>query len=144
MQTSFLNPLISPLCPFSGDLSTRKIPPNSVFALQRDAYDKNHNNGRLVDENMAVLRKRIQEMKMLEANNEPPPDDWMEWEKAYYAESYNSDISEGIGFLQHLLMETRPSLALGMVALVLFSVPTSMMVVVLQFMDMAAKSVHLT
>lgn len=145
MQTSFLHPLI--ILPSRPFLSSRKIPGNSVFALKRDAYDKNRNNGRLVDENMVVLKKRIQEMKLWETNDERPPeyDGWMEWEKRYYSESYNSDISEGIGFLQHSLMETRPSLAFGMAALVLFSIPTSMMLVVLQFMDMVAKStVHFT
>ncbi|KAK2635342.1 hypothetical protein Ddye_030134 [Dipteronia dyeriana] len=79
--------------------------------------------GRVVDENMIVLRKRIHEMKMVERNYEPPAE-WMEWEKRYYT-SYDSIICEVMGVLQSCLMNTRPSLALGMLALVLLSVPTS-------------------
>lgn len=152
MQTSFLfHPIMAPLRPFSGDLSREKVsfhqrkrPTNSVLALRRDAYDKNHQNGRLVDENMIVLRKRIHDIKMVETseNLEELPADWMEWEKRYYYDNYNSDISESMGVLQYLLMETRPSLALGMVALVLFSVPTSMVAVALHLMDMV-KTIHL-
>jgi len=37
-----------------------------------------------VDESMIILRKRIREMKMIERNYEHP-EDWMEWEKQYYA-----------------------------------------------------------
>ncbi|KAH7533874.1 hypothetical protein FEM48_Zijuj04G0178000 [Ziziphus jujuba var. spinosa] len=72
--------------------------------------------GKLVDENMIELRIRIQEMKMLEMGDEQPPSDWMEWEKDYF-EHYKEDVYEGIGLLQNWLMNVRPSLALGFVAL---------------------------
>lgn len=59
--------------------------------------------------------------------------DWMEWENKYFDNNnYQSDIIEAIGFLQNLVMETRPSLAL---AIVIFSVPISMASVVLRLMD---------
>ncbi|KAK9091724.1 hypothetical protein Sjap_024901 [Stephania japonica] len=86
------------------------------------AYDWDYG-GRLVDESMIVLRKRIREMKMVERNYKPPKD-WMEWEKQCYT-SYDSNVCYAMGLLQTQLMNMRPSLALGMAALVALSVPTS-------------------
>ncbi|XP_010243786.1 PREDICTED: uncharacterized protein LOC104587762 [Nelumbo nucifera] len=88
-----------------------------VFAGKRDY------GGRLVDENMIILRKLIREMKMAERNYEPPSD-WMDWEKRYYTK-YDSAICEAVGFLQTELMNTRPSLALGVLTLLALSVPVS-------------------
>lgn len=93
-----------------------------AMASNRGAADQNFG-GRLVDESMIVLRKRIHEMNMIEKNYEPPSD-WMDWEKRYYT-SYDSIICEAMGFLQTQLMNTRPSLALGIIAFVAISVPTS-------------------
>lgn len=78
--------------------------------------------GKLVDENMIELRIRIQEMKMLEMgdHDQQPPSGWMEWEKKYF-EHYKEDVYEGIGLLQHSLMNVRPSLALGFLALLSLS-----------------------
>ncbi|XP_042503818.1 uncharacterized protein LOC122080982 [Macadamia integrifolia] len=104
----------------------------SVVAEKRDACDWDFG-GRLVDESMIVLRRRIHEKKMVERNYEPPMD-WMEWEKKYYT-SYDASICKAVGVLQSLLMNTRPSLALGMVALVALSVPTSMVLVMLHLMN---------
>ncbi|GAB4840365.1 hypothetical protein Ancab_021131 [Ancistrocladus abbreviatus] len=56
-----------------------------VLALRRESHEHDHGfeyNGRLVDENMIVLRMRIQEMKMME-NNYEAPSDWMPWEKQF-------------------------------------------------------------
>ncbi|CAI9096732.1 OLC1v1032941C1 [Oldenlandia corymbosa var. corymbosa] len=86
----------------------------------------------MVDENMIVLRKRIHEMKMVERNYEPPSE-WMDWEKSYYTR-YDSMICEAVGILQLILMNTRPSLAIGMIALFSMSVPTSLFVVISQLM----------
>ncbi|TYH94754.1 hypothetical protein ES332_A12G061000v1 [Gossypium tomentosum] len=55
-------------------------------------------------------------MKIIERNYEPPAD-WMEWEKQYYT-SYNEFICQIVGLLQSYLMNTKPSLALGILALV--------------------------
>ncbi|XP_057962929.1 uncharacterized protein LOC131154275 [Malania oleifera] len=94
-----------------------------VFASRRsEAHDRNYS-GRLVDENLIVLRKRIHEMKMLERNYEPPSH-WMNWEKWYYP-NYDSSICEAMGLLQSQLMKTRPSLALLIALLVALSVPIS-------------------
>ncbi|KAL0015479.1 hypothetical protein SO802_002548 [Lithocarpus litseifolius] len=76
--------------------------------------------GRVVDENMIMLRLRIREMKTMETNYKPPSN-WMEWEKQYYSR-YNDDVCEALGFLQDYLMNMRPSLAFGVIALVTFSV----------------------
>ena len=72
---------------------------------------------------MVVLRMRIHQTKMAE-----PPSEWMEWEKQYYS-SYDSDIFELVGILQTFLMNTRPGVAVGLLALFLFSVPTSLIFV---------------
>ncbi|CAJ1842421.1 unnamed protein product [Sphenostylis stenocarpa] len=79
--------------------------------------------GKVVDESMIVLRLRIKEMKMLETNREPPAN-WMGWEKQCY-DHYDEDVCNAIGLLQSYLMKTRPSVALGMVTLLAFSVPIS-------------------
>ncbi|KAL6324776.1 hypothetical protein AAG906_018303 [Vitis piasezkii] len=79
--------------------------------------------GKLVDENMIVLRMRIREMKMLRR-------------KRYY-ERYNGDVCEAVGLLQSYLMNIRPSLALGFLALITLSVPISTAVVILHAIEMA-------
>ncbi|KAI5677220.1 hypothetical protein M9H77_08170 [Catharanthus roseus] len=93
----------------------------AICAMRRSEAD--YGSGRLVDENLIVLRMRIHEMKMIERNYEPPTE-WMDWEKSFYT-SYDSMICEAMGVLQSQLMNTRPSLALGMIALVTLSVPIS-------------------
>ena len=101
--------------------------------------------GKLVDEDMIVLRMRIREMKMLETS-ESPPSDWKEWEKRYY-DHYNEDVCEAVGLLQSYLMNIRPSLALGFLALIALSVPISTAVVILHAIGMARgilSGVHLS
>ncbi|KAK7269853.1 hypothetical protein RIF29_22622 [Crotalaria pallida] len=124
----------------------RKSRPFTTIAMasnNRGAADQNFG-GRLVDESMIVLRKRIHEMSMIERNYEPPSD-WMDWEKRYY-KSYDSIICEAMGFLQNQLMNTRPSLALGVMALVAMSVPTSTAMVLfhlVEFSKTALAGIHL-
>ncbi|TXG46294.1 hypothetical protein EZV62_004926 [Acer yangbiense] len=96
-----------------------------------------HYGGRLVDENMIVLRMRIREMKLLEMRNEPPSN-WMEWEKKYYANNgYDEDVLEAVGFLQNNLMNMRPGLALGLIALVTLSLVMSTGVVLFHAFQLA-------
>lgn len=107
-------------------------------ALQRDASFGHGYDGKLVDEDMIVLRMRIHEIKMSEKSQaEAAASDWMEWEKKYYCEDYDSDICEAVGLLQSRLMNTRPSLALAMLGLVSLSVPISLGVVLLHLVDAA-------
>jgi hypothetical protein len=101
-----------------------------VVNAERGANDK----GKLVDENMIVLRMRIKEVEMEEMDGLPPTisENWMEWEKKYYPE-YNKDICEAMGMLQMYLMNTRPSLALGTLALLMLSVSLSASIVIYNF-----------
>ncbi|KAJ4752732.1 mediator of RNA polymerase II transcription subunit [Rhynchospora pubera] len=82
-----------------------------------------HPANRLVDESMITLRKRMHEAKLAEQNYEPPSD-WMDWEKRYYIQ-YGTDVFELVGLLQGLLINTRPSLALGLMAIIAVSVPAT-------------------
>ncbi|KAJ0043456.1 hypothetical protein Pint_18670 [Pistacia integerrima] len=91
--------------------------------------------GRLVDENMIVLRMRIQEKKLLEGNYEPPSN-WMEWEKKYFVD-YNQDVCEAIGLLQSYLMNIRPGLTLGPIGVLAMSVAISTGVLLFQAVEMA-------
>ncbi|GAA0143406.1 hypothetical protein LIER_04099 [Lithospermum erythrorhizon] len=98
-----------------------------VNAKKRDAYDgkdRRINHGRLVDEDMIVLRMRIRDMKMSSEVKNEAPWYWMEWEKKWY-EKYDSDICEAMGMLQRFLMDARPGLVVGLLALVMLSVSTS-------------------
>ncbi|XP_055801840.1 uncharacterized protein LOC129870999 [Solanum dulcamara] len=124
--------------PFS---SKRKLSRSSrrctmLAILRRDAHEENHSNGSSrVDENLIVLRKRIHEMKMIERNYEPPSE-WMDWEKSLYAD-YDSNICDAMGLFQAQLMDTRPSLVLGMVGLIALSVPISTFVVLFHLLELA-------
>ncbi|KAL8157536.1 hypothetical protein AgCh_002297 [Apium graveolens] len=146
MHSSALRP-VSSLGSFSRNLSSRKINlnPRSRHSnlLITSAYDKNQN-GRVVNENMIVLRMRIRDIKMAESNEDQDvSENWMEWEKTYYRQKYSSDITKGVGMLQVMLMETRPSLVLGMLALVLFGLSYSMVVAVCMLIDMAQFVIHI-
>ncbi|KAI4357693.1 hypothetical protein L6164_001627 [Bauhinia variegata] len=136
MQSTSL--ISSPFHPFSssktGNHSRKTTLPSRIMASRREAADQEFG-GRFVDESMIVLRKRIHEMKMIERNYEPPSD-WMAWEKRYYT-SYDSMICDAMGVLQTHLMNTRPSLALGIIVLVAMSVPTSAAVVLSHLLDMS-------
>ncbi|CAL5350288.1 unnamed protein product [Camellia sinensis] len=101
--------------------------------------DQNYRSGRIVDENLIVLRKRIHEMKMIERNYDPPAN-WMDWEKNCYA-GYDEFICEAMGVLQSGLMNTRPSLALGMAVIVGLSVPASTGLVVFHLVEMMINGV---
>ncbi|XP_021296779.1 uncharacterized protein LOC110426020 [Herrania umbratica] len=100
-------------------LSTcRKTPVRKIMASTRGTNNGgDHYQGKLVDESMIQLRMRIKEMKVLEKSDELPSN-WMEWEKQYFLH-YNEDICKAIGLLQNYLLNVRPSLALGMIALLM-------------------------
>ncbi|WMV16904.1 hypothetical protein MTR67_010289 [Solanum verrucosum] len=99
-------------------------------------FDRGGRNKNMVDENMIVLRMRIKDMKLLETEKSGPPSNWMGWEKKYFSH-YNEDVCEAIGLLQMYLMETRPALALGMLALICFSLSLSSYFLVHQVIQMA-------
>ncbi|XAR72277.1 hypothetical protein NMG60_11018861 [Bertholletia excelsa] len=129
-------PFYGPALPGLSPSGQKARPCATLFASKggRDAYGWGYD-GRQVDESMIVLRKRIHEIRMAEGGSEPPRE-WMEWEKKYANESYDSDICLAMGWIQSALMQTRPSLALGMVALVALSVPASTVAVVIWLMEL--------
>ncbi|KAE8730113.1 ABC-2 type transporter family protein isoform 1 [Hibiscus syriacus] len=126
-------PLPLPL-PFSGKSTIFRKRVLGILASKRYAHSHDFD-GKLVDESMIVLRRRIHEMTTSEKNYEPPRH-WMDWEKEYKKENYDRDVCEAAGYLQSKLMETRPSLALGMALLFLFTLPTSFAVVMYHVMHM--------
>ncbi|KAM0015135.1 hypothetical protein Hdeb2414_s0033g00722521 [Helianthus debilis subsp. tardiflorus] len=117
MQTSsIIHPLTPPGIPFSGRLRQPKS--QVTTALKKDG-----SSGKMVDDNMIVLRERIRKMKIDDGDNKVRlPDNWMQWEKKTYTYSggYHSHVYEAIAVLQRFLMETRPSVALGLVVIVAF------------------------
>ncbi|GKU90215.1 hypothetical protein SLEP1_g4235 [Rubroshorea leprosula] len=138
MESMALNSSPLSLRPFStttvSSRHRRSAISTKIFAAKKEARGRD-SGGRIVDESMIVLRKRIHEMKMIERNYEPPAD-WMEWEKRFYT-SYDSMICEIMGVLQSQLMNTRPSVALGVMALIALSLPISATVVFSQLTEMA-------
>lgn len=111
-----------------------------VSARRNDSCDWDYRGG-LVDESMIVLRKRVHEMKVIERNYEPPAE-WMEWEKQYYA-SYDEVICNLVGCLQMQLLSTRPSFALGMLVLLLISVPASTAMIFSHLVNGVLSTLHL-
>ncbi|XP_059072838.1 uncharacterized protein LOC131873681 [Cryptomeria japonica] len=79
----------------------------------------------IVDEDMLVLRKRMHELRMEEINY-IPPQHWMEWEKKWYT-TYDSDVCSSLVWLQNILLNTRPGVAVAMLALISLSVAASLL-----------------
>ncbi|XP_057422970.1 uncharacterized protein LOC130716933 [Lotus japonicus] len=135
MQAISLSSLVLLPGPRSGNLLRRRTPFVSA-ASKRDAYGHHHNyGGKLVDENMIILRMRIREIEMVDMKTNAPSD-WTEWEKNYL-EHYGSDVCEAVGMLQRLLMNMRPGLAVGMLALVMMSMTMSMSMLVFHLVELA-------
>ncbi|KAG2301757.1 hypothetical protein Bca4012_059991 [Brassica carinata] len=105
-----------------------------VSAAASSGKDHYYGGGRMVDENMILLRKRIHEMKMVERNYEPPSH-WTEWEKRFYS-SYDSVICDSVGLLQSFLMNSRPTVAIATLLLLLVSVPVSSSVLAFRLLDL--------
>lgn len=86
--------------------------------MRNDGKREKRRDSKVVDENMIVLKMRIQEMEMKEGEKH------LENEEDWY-ENYDSDVYELVGLLQTLMMNNRPSLVLGVFALLVFSSSTS-------------------
>ncbi|KAL0396731.1 UNVERIFIED_CONTAM: hypothetical protein Scaly_0121500 [Sesamum calycinum] len=151
MQTTSLQPLLLPP-PFLGNFTTspkRQPSPRkptssttSPRAMKRDANrEKDRHDHKLVDENMIVLKMRIQEIKRKEEELSQAVrtsnSSWMEWEKQWCKNEYESDVYEAVGFLQIMLMNTRPSLVLGLLALLMFTTSTSLALVLRSLLGIA-------
>lgn len=129
--TARFNPTLFPAIAFTPRRITKsknKLAVNSMKESDSEDYE-----GKLVDESMIILRMRIREAKIVQESSShrtAAGSNWMEWEKQYYCKHYHEDVCEGIGWLQMYLMNTRPGLVLGVLALVAFSVPMSIFMII--------------
>ena len=123
-----------PCQPFSFTMRHQRRCVNLTVAASGETNNRDYW-GKLVDKNMIVLRLRMREMKILETNYEPPSN-WMEWEKKYFLR-YNDDVCEALGLLQDYLMNMRPSLALGIITFLTFSVLISIGLILFHAIDVA-------
>ncbi|KAL6627529.1 hypothetical protein ACP70R_031255 [Stipagrostis hirtigluma subsp. patula] len=89
--------------------------------------------GRMVDEGMVVLRRRIHEMRAAERNWEPPAE-WAAWEKEWYG-TYDADVCNLAGALRAFLVGCRPGVGVGLLAVLLLSVPASAFILVSHLLD---------
>ncbi|XP_058769475.1 uncharacterized protein LOC131643303 [Vicia villosa] len=141
MQTTSL--ALLPIPPSSCSIIRRSAPfisqknKSFISASKRESFGQ-HYDGKMVDENMIILRMRIREIEMLE-NKSKPPSHWTEWEKKYF-ENYGSDVCDGVGLLQTMLMNTRPGLVVGILAMIMLSMSMSMSLLVSQMMELANAS----
>ncbi|XP_047165377.1 uncharacterized protein LOC124834671 [Vigna umbellata] len=95
-----------------------------ICASKSDSFG-HHYEGKMVDDNMILLRMRIREIETLETKGKDSSD-WNEWEKKYF-QNYDSDVCEAVGVLQRVLMNTRPSFALATFALLMLTTSMSML-----------------
>lgn len=99
--------------------------------------------GRLVDEDMATLRRRIREARaesseedgILDADDGGiplPPTGWTELEERHHHGSYVVGVRGAVGLLEALLVNARPGLGAGLLAVLLLGVPASLFLVCAQ------------
>lgn len=110
------------------------LPSNVVRASSSAEYDSGGEGRRsIVDANMSLLRRRINQLKLQEeeryGGREPPEEEyleskWMQWEKKLYP-AYHSKVCEMMGLLQSYLMNTRPSVALASLSFTVLIVAAS-------------------
>ncbi|KAH9534960.1 hypothetical protein CY35_17G029500 [Sphagnum magellanicum] len=77
----------------------------------------------MVDDNMMILRKRIQSLRAQEKFYDMPAE-WMEWERNAYA-SYRADIGLLLSTIQSQLLTMRPGIALSIVTISLAIFPVA-------------------
>ncbi|WVY97070.1 hypothetical protein V8G54_029221 [Vigna mungo] len=115
------NPLSQEHKVFSNVTTPRK---SLICASKSDSFGHRYQ-GKMVDDNMILLRMRIREIEMLETKGKASSD-WNEWEKKYF-QNYDSDVCEAVGVLQRVLMNTRPSFALAIFTLLMLTTSMSML-----------------
>jgi hypothetical protein len=103
-------------------------------ASRRDDAEFGCGSGRLVEEGMVELRRRIHEMRAAERNWEPPAE-WAAWEKEWYGGTYDADVCRLVAALQGLLLRARPGVGVGIVAALALAVPASALVLALHLLD---------
>ncbi|CAN6332398.1 unnamed protein product [Urochloa humidicola] len=104
--------------------------------------------GRLVDADMATLRRRICEARAAESAEEdgitdadvgdedggglaPLPAEWTELERRHHG-SYVAGVRGAVGLLEALLVSARPGLGAGLLAMLLLGVPASLFLACVQ------------
>ncbi|TVU22177.1 hypothetical protein EJB05_31859, partial [Eragrostis curvula] len=102
-------------------------------ASGRDDAEFGCGGGRMVDEGMAELRRRIHEMRAAERGWEPPAE-WAAWEKEWYG-TYDADVRDLVAVLQALLLSARPGVGVGIVAALALAVPASAFVLISHILD---------
>lgn len=122
---------------------------NVVRASSSAEYDSGGEGGRsIVDANMSLLRRRINQLKLQEeernggrdpAEEEYLESKWMEWEKKLYP-VYHFKVCEMMGLLQSYLMNTRPSVALASLSFTVLIVAAS----VISVLVASVNTIHLT
>eukprot|EP01018_Ginkgo_biloba_P027233 Gb_02070 [translate_table: standard] len=105
----------------------KKRLPRSVIVKASSSNDSGADDPSIVDANMIVLRKRMHDLKLQEGNYEFS-EEWVEWEKKLYV-SYHSTIFQVIGRLQHILLNTRPSVAIALLVSICVFATTSVTLV---------------
>ncbi|KAK4416441.1 hypothetical protein Salat_2469600 [Sesamum alatum] len=135
-----------PLSRFSGKHPSYKNRRKGLIILAQQG--DHQSDGKSVDDNMIVLKMRIKKMKVsdsIRSSNQgsadaaaakPPSSDWKEWEKKLFTR-YHEGVCDSVELLQSFLMNTRPSVAVGMLVLVAMSVPVSSSVVVVNALKVA-------
>ncbi|GLJ09358.1 hypothetical protein SUGI_0107290 [Cryptomeria japonica] len=99
------------------------------FAVKADS-SRESGGSSIVDEGMLVLRKRIHQLRM-EERNYLLPQNWTEWEKKWYP-TYCSGVYSSLGWLQNMLINTRPGFAVAFLALISLSGPASVLILLIQ------------
>lgn len=97
--------------------------------------------GRLVDEDMATLWRRIREARAESSEEDgifdaddggiPLPTGWTELERHHHG-SYVVGVRGAVGLLEALLVNARPGLGAGLLAVLLLGVPASLFLVCAQ------------
>ncbi|CAO2185405.1 unnamed protein product [Urochloa humidicola] len=108
--------------------SSRSRRDDAEFSCGGDSGD-----GRLVDEGMLVLRRRIHEMRAAERGWEPP-EEWAAWEKEWYG-TYDADVCSLLAAVQEFLVSSRPGVGVGIMAVLALAVPASAFVFVSHLLD---------
>ncbi|CAO2160846.1 unnamed protein product [Urochloa humidicola] len=120
-------------------LTTTKRKPAAVVrchrrsSSRRDDAEFSCSGGRLVDEGMLILRRRIHEMRAAERGWEPP-EEWAAWEKEWYG-TYDADVCGFLAAVQEFLVTSRPGVGVGILAVLALAVPASAFVLVSHLLD---------
>ncbi|XP_062231890.1 uncharacterized protein LOC133929230 [Phragmites australis] len=108
---------------------------------RRGGWDADSNSSS-VDEDMATLQRRIRETRAALSEDDidngtdagvglPPPAEWTELEQRHHW-SYMAGVRGAAGLLQAFLVNARPGLGAGVVALLLLGLPASLFLVCAQ------------